>query len=97
MTLSASIFNMQPEVIPFNRTPAWFFLSVFLLIGMMFVVHFIMRNHHRFQRNIAFWVKHRLREERLEPGDGFMRGAYSKISNDDEKPEGIEAFGDRAF
>ena len=97
MTLSASIFSMPPEVIPFNRTPAWFFLSVFLLMGMMPVVHFIMRNYHRYQRNIAFWVKHVLQEDRLEHGKGFASGAYSKISNDDEKPEDIEAFGDRAF
>jgi hypothetical protein len=64
----------------------------------MFAAHFIMRNYHRFQRNIAFWVKHqRLQEDRLELGKGFVSGAYSKICNDDEKPEDIEAFGDRYF
>jgi hypothetical protein len=84
---------MEPTVIPFNTTPTWFFLSVFLLIGMMFVVHFIMRNYHRFQRNIAFWVKIRMREDRLEPGEGFASGGYFKISSDDEELRNIEAFG----
>jgi hypothetical protein len=63
----------------------------------MFVVHFIMRNYDRFQRNIAFWVKHVLQEDRLELGKEFVGGAYCKICNDDDKPEDIEAFGDRAF
>jgi hypothetical protein len=88
---------MQPEAIPFNTAPAWFLLSVFLLIAIMFVVHFIMRNYDRFQRNIALWVKHVLQEDRLELGKGFVCGAYSQICNDDEKPEDIEAFGDGAF
>ena len=50
VTLAASIFSMQATVIPFGLTPAWFCITIFILIGLMCTVHCTMKNW-------AYWQK----------------------------------------
>jgi hypothetical protein len=63
ITLAASIFSMQPSVIPFGLTPVWFCITVFLLIGTMFVVHWIMKRWTSWRKEIALWMKVNLLEQ----------------------------------
>jgi hypothetical protein len=64
MTLAASIFSMQPSVIPFSLTPVWFCITVFILTGAMFVVHWIIKRWTSWRKEIALWMKvKRLEEE----------------------------------
>jgi hypothetical protein len=55
---------MQPSVIPFSLTPVWFYITVPILIGAMFVVHWIMKSWTSWRKEIALWMKvQRLEEE----------------------------------
>jgi hypothetical protein len=79
--IAATIFSMQPTVIPFSLTPVWFCITVFLLIGAMFVVHWIMKRWTSWRKEIALWMKvKRLEEvgyclEREYPNE-FMADVY---------------------
>ena len=57
VTLAASIFSMQATVIPFGLTPAWFCITVFLLIGLMFTIYWIMKNWASWQKKVGTWLK----------------------------------------
>jgi len=48
---------MQPTVIPFGLTPTWFFITVFILIGLMFTTHWIMKNWVSWQKKATTWAK----------------------------------------
>jgi len=80
--LAASIFSMQPSVIPFSLTPVWFCITVFILIGAMFVVHWIMKRWTSWRKEIALWMKVKRLEEEAGYGlereypNEFITGAY---------------------
>jgi hypothetical protein len=57
ITLAASIFSMQPTVIPFGLTPVWFCITVLILIGSMFTIHWIMKNWASWQKKMATSMK----------------------------------------
>jgi len=57
IALAATIFSMQPSVIPFRLTPVWFCITVFILIVVMFVVHWIMKRWASWRKEIALWMK----------------------------------------
>jgi hypothetical protein len=50
---------MQPTVIPFGPTPTpkWFCITVLILIGLMFSIHWIMKNWTAFRKKVATQVK----------------------------------------
>jgi hypothetical protein len=48
---------MQATVIPFGLTPAWFCITVFLLIGLMFTIYWIMKNWASWQKKVGTWLK----------------------------------------
>jgi hypothetical protein len=58
-------------VIPFGLTPMWFCIALFILIGAMFVVHWIMRRWTSWRKEIAIWIKAKQLEE--EAGHGLER------------------------
>jgi hypothetical protein len=57
MTLAASIFSMQPSVIPFGLTPFWFLTTVFILIGVMCVIYWFMKKWASWKNKFAVWSK----------------------------------------
>jgi hypothetical protein len=67
ITLTASIFSMQPSVIPFGLTPGWLYISVFILVGAMSVIYWIMKKWGLWQKRIAVWMKQRQLEEDKRP------------------------------
>jgi hypothetical protein len=48
---------MQAAVIPFDLTKGWLCLSVFILVGVMGLIHWAMRKWMAFRKKIAFWMK----------------------------------------
>lgn len=62
---------MQPSVIPFSLTPVWFCITVFLLTGAMFVIHWIVKRWTSLRKEIALWMKVKRLEE--EAGGGLER------------------------
>jgi hypothetical protein len=78
--LAATIFSMQPSVIPFSLTPVWFCITVFILIGAMFVAHWIMKRWTSWRKEIALWMKVKLLEE--EAGYGLEREYRNKFMTD---------------
>ena len=54
---------MQPSVIPFGLTPGWLYISVFILVGVMSVIYWIMKKWGLWQKRIAVWMKKRQLEE----------------------------------
>ena len=57
VTLAASIFSMQATVIPFGLTPAWFCITVFILIGLMCTIHWTMKNWASWQKRAGTLLK----------------------------------------
>jgi len=82
ITIAASIFSMQPSVIPFSLTPVWFCITVPILIVAMFVVHWIMKRWTSWRKEIALWMKVKRLEEEADWGlereypNEFMTGVY---------------------
>jgi hypothetical protein len=60
---------MQPSVIPFGLTPGWLYISVFILVGVMTVIYWIMKKWRLWQKRvagIALWLtQRRLEEDKL--------------------------------
>jgi hypothetical protein len=57
---------MQPSVIPFGLTPGWLYISVFILVGVMTVIYWIMKKWVLWQKRIAgiaVWLTQRQLEE----------------------------------
>jgi hypothetical protein len=57
---------MQPSVIPFGLTPGWLYISVFILVGVMTVIYWIMKKWRLWQKRvagIAVWLTQRQLEE----------------------------------
>jgi hypothetical protein len=48
---------MQPTVIPFDLTPAWYCITIFILIGVMLVIHWLMKKWTSLRKEIALWKK----------------------------------------
>jgi hypothetical protein len=67
ITLAASIFSMQPSVIPFGLTPFWFLITIFILIGVMCVIYWLMKKWASWQSEFAVWRKTRQHLEEEEP------------------------------
>jgi hypothetical protein len=97
VTLAASIFSMQPTVIPFGLTPTWFCITVFILIGLMFTTYWIMKNWALWQKKVATGIKvfheARLKLEREYPNDVILgEGVYFYTPRRDEnRSVGIRA------
>ncbi len=53
ITLAASIFSMQPTVIPFRLQPFWFLITIFILIGAMCVIYWFMKKWPSWQNILA--------------------------------------------
>jgi hypothetical protein len=64
---------MQPSVIPFGPTPMGFCITVFILIGAMFVVHWVMKRWTSWKKEFALWMKIKLLEEETDRG---LEGEY---------------------
>jgi hypothetical protein len=64
ITLTVSIFSMQPAVIPFDLTKEWLYFSVFILVGVMSIIYWAMKKWAVLQKKIAFWTKVRQLEEK---------------------------------
>jgi len=56
---------MQPSVIPFHQTPEWLYISVFILVGVMSAIYWIMRKWGLWQKRIAVWIKQRQLENKV--------------------------------
>jgi hypothetical protein len=56
---------MQPSVIPFHQTPEWLYISVFILVGVMSVIYWIMKKWGLWQKRIAVWIKQRQLENKI--------------------------------
>jgi hypothetical protein len=56
---------MQPSVIPFHQTPEWLYISVFILVGVMSVIYWIMKKWGLWQKRIAVWIKQRQLENKV--------------------------------
>jgi hypothetical protein len=67
ITLAASIFSMQPSVIPFGLHPVWFLITIFILIGAMCVIYWFMKKWPSWQNEVAVWRKTRQHLEDEEP------------------------------
>jgi hypothetical protein len=50
---------MQPTVIPFGQkpTPKWFYITVLILIGLMFPIHWIMKHWTALRKKVETQVK----------------------------------------
>jgi hypothetical protein len=59
ITLAASIFSMQPTVIPFRLHPFWFLITIFILIGAMCVIYWFMKKWPSWQNELTVWRKRR--------------------------------------
>jgi hypothetical protein len=100
MALAANLFSMQPSVIPFGPTPVWFCITVFMLMGTMPVVHWIMKRWISWRKEIALWMKLKRLEEEADSGrereyrNGFMADIYRDGTRGD--PESV-VLGTRAF
>lgn len=57
VTLAASIFSMQATVIPFGLTPAWFCITIFILIGLMCTIYWTMKNWTSWQKRAGTLLK----------------------------------------
>jgi hypothetical protein len=65
---------MQPSVIPFHQTPEWLYISVFILVGVMSVIYWIMKKWGLWQKRIALWIKQRqLENEVVFPASNTYR------------------------
>lgn len=71
---------MQPSVIPFGLTPGWLYISVFILVGVMTVIYWIMKKWRLWQKRvagIALWLtQRRLEEDKLLVLERMSNGAY---------------------
>jgi hypothetical protein len=56
---------MQPSVIPFNLTPGWLYISVFILLGVMSVIYWIMKKWSLCQKRVAVWIRQRQLENKV--------------------------------
>jgi hypothetical protein len=50
---------MQPSVIPLGLTPFWFIITIFILIGVMCVIYWVMKKWSSWQNEFAVWRKTR--------------------------------------
>jgi hypothetical protein len=66
ITLTVSIFSMQPAVIPFNLTKEWLCFSVFILIAVMSIIYRAMKKWEALRKKLTSWMKVRQPE-----GEGF--------------------------
>jgi hypothetical protein len=55
---------MQPSVIPFHQTPEWLYISVFILVGVMSAIYWIMKKWDLWQKRLAVWIKQRQLENK---------------------------------
>ena len=76
IALAASIFSMQPSVIPFGLTPFWFLITIFILIGVMCVIYCSMKKWASWQNEFATWRK--IRQHPEEEPRGLER-AYRQM------------------
>jgi hypothetical protein len=58
---------MQPSVIPFHQTPKWLYISVFILVGVMSVIYWIMKKWGLWQKRIAVRIKQWQLENKVGP------------------------------
>ena len=76
IALAALIFSMQPSVIPLGLTPFWFFITIFILIGVMCVIYWSMKQWPSWQNEIAAWIKIR---QHLEEEPRGLEGSYRQF------------------
>jgi hypothetical protein len=71
---------MQPSVIPFGLTPGWLYISVFILVGVMTVIYWIMKKWVLWQKRIAgiaVWLTQRqLEEDKRLVLERVLNGGY---------------------
>jgi hypothetical protein len=82
---------MQPSVIPFGLTPFWFLITIFILLGAMCVIYWLMKKWPSWQNEFAVWRKTRqhLEEEELsglerEYRQSILNIFRSRASGDEE-------------
>ncbi|KAE9365474.1 hypothetical protein N431DRAFT_563398 [Stipitochalara longipes BDJ] len=101
ITLTVSIFSMQPAVIPFDLTKEWLLFSVFILIGVMSLIYWAMKKWVAWRKKITLWMKVRQMEgegSRVETRD-YLNDVIipkpvlynSKVWDDDEESLGTRA------
>jgi hypothetical protein len=49
--------SMQATVIPFGLAPGWFCITVFILIGFMYTIYWIMKKWASWQKKAGSWLK----------------------------------------
>jgi hypothetical protein len=76
IALAASIFSMQPSVIPFGLTPFWFLITIFILIGVMCVIYWSMKKWASWQNHFAALRKIR---QHLEEEPRGLERAYRQM------------------
>jgi hypothetical protein len=91
---------MQPTVIPFELTPKWFLITVFLLMAAMFVIHQLMMRWSSLRNVFAHCMKlKKMAEEEAN------RGVRNEYHDEDAIPDvspyraasDIESLGMRAL
>jgi hypothetical protein len=90
---------MQPSVIPFSLTPGWLYISVFIFVGVMSVIYWIMKKWGLWQKKIAVWMKQRqledkrrdLEEEHQNEVVLPVSNTYCRVDAGDEESLGTKA------
>jgi hypothetical protein len=73
---------MQPTVIPFELSPKWFLITVFILMLAMFVIQLLIKRWTLWQNNISLWMKlKRFEEEEREEANRHLRCEYQNNSS----------------
>lgn len=107
--LAASIFSMQPDVIPFSQNPKSFALVVFIFIAVIYVIRLFVQYiplHYTMLLGWARWWNRsdKVQENGQEPtestiGDGLspIAGLRSDRSRNDEERNDPRSLGTRAI
>jgi hypothetical protein len=101
ITLAASIFSMQPSVIPFGLHPVWFLITIFILIGAMCVIYWFMKKWPSWRNELAAWRKRRQHQEDEEPRGlerevrQFIPSMFRGSAPDDEENLGTRVMSGR--